>query len=193
MPVPQRYSARRDHPSSSIRRSAAFGTTKWTFRRIRQSELQNQDTDDPVNGGARDLLYAHARVCAPVALPDREVGGRLDLKPHIADIGARTFLVDEEGTRYEPSGLAGPYPYEYHRPETDVLDGKIVYWVFFPNRKADRKTPILTSESKFFTLEIEGLGEEPVRSLQWDMPLVYPKLPQRRLYSEAEVEEVATE
>ena len=116
-----------------------------------------------------------------------------DLKPHIADIGARTFLVDEHGERYEPSGLAGPYPYEYHRPEMEVLDGEIVYWVFFPNRKADRKTPILTKDSKFFQLVIEGLGEEPERTLQWNLPLVYPKLPQRRLYSEAEAEAAAVE
>ena len=111
-----------------------------------------------------------------------------DLKPQIADIGARTFLVDEQGTRYQSSGLAGPYPYEYHRPEEEVLDGEVVYWLFFPNRKADRKTPILTSKSKFFKLEIEGLGEEPLRTLHWDLPLVYPQLPQRRLRSEAEPE-----
>ena len=111
-----------------------------------------------------------------------------DLKPTIADIGARTSLVDEEGTRYSPSGLAGPYPYEYHRPEQEELDGEIVYWLFFPNRKADRESPILTTRSKWVQLEIEGLGEEPVRTLRWDLPLVYPQLPSRRLRSEVEAE-----
>jgi len=110
-----------------------------------------------------------------------------DLRPHIADIGARTFLVDEEGNRYRPSGLAGPYPYETDRPEQDVLDGETVYRVFFPNRKADHKTPIVTRrDSTYVQLEIEGLGTEPVRRLRWDLPLTYPEMPARRLPSEAE-------
>lgn len=114
-------------------------------------------------------------------------GEESDLKPVIADIGARTFLVDEEGNRYKPSGLFGPYLYETDRPEEDVLDGESVYRVFFPNRRADRKTPIINSETRFIQLEIEGLGQEPVRRLRWDLPLEYPELPERRLPSEAEL------
>jgi len=112
-----------------------------------------------------------------------------DLSPRVADIGERTFLVDEEGNRYEPSGLVGPYLYESDRPEQDVLDGKTVYRLFFPNRKADGKTPIVDSETGFVQLEIEGLGEVPVRSMRWDFPLIYPEMPTRKLPSEAEIAE----
>lgn len=114
-------------------------------------------------------------------------GERSELEPHVADIGARTFLVDEEGNRYKSSGLVGPYLYESDRPEKDVLDGKIVYRIFFPNRKADRKTPIVTSDTRFFQLEIEGLGQVPVRRMRWDLPLTYLEMPARRLPSEAEL------
>ena len=114
-------------------------------------------------------------------------GEESDLEPAIADIGARTFLVDEEGNRYKPSGLSGSYLYDSDRPEEEVLEAESVYRVFFPNRRADRKTPIVTSKTRFIQLEIEGLGEEPVRRLRWDLPLEYPKLSERRLPSEAEL------
>ena len=110
-----------------------------------------------------------------------------DLRPRIDDIGARTFLVDEQGSRYAPSGLAGPYPYEFYRPKEAILDGQVVYRVQFPNRRADRKTPIVTPGSIFLALEIDGLGDEPVRRLQWDLPLAYPEMPMRRLPSPAEM------
>jgi hypothetical protein len=113
--------------------------------------------------------------------------GHATLKPPIADIGARTFLVDEQGNRYEPSGLAGPYPYDTDRPETGVLEEKAVYRVFFPNRRADRKLPIISPDSKYLELHIEGLGQEPVRVMRWDLPIEYPELLQRRLPSEAEL------
>ena len=106
-----------------------------------------------------------------------------DLRPPVSDIGSRTFLVDEEGNRYSPSGLAGPYPYEFDRPRQDVLEGKAIYRLFFPNRKADRMTPIVKSETTFVELVIEGLGEEPVRRLRWDLPLEYPEPPMRRIPS----------
>ncbi|SVD20021.1 uncharacterized protein METZ01_LOCUS372875, partial [marine metagenome] len=104
-----------------------------------------------------------------------------ELRPQIADIGARTCLIDEEGNRYLPSGTAGPYPYEFDRPEMDVLDGEVVYRVFFPNRRADRKTPIVSDESKKIELVIERLGSEPERRLTWNLPLQYPEMPGRRL------------
>ena len=104
-----------------------------------------------------------------------------DLRPVVEDIGARTYLVDEEGNRYSPSGLGGPYPYGFDRPRKSVLDSKMVYRLFFPNRRADRETPIVTHRSGHVQREIEGLGREPVRRLRWDLPLVYPEMPARRL------------
>ena len=112
-----------------------------------------------------------------------------DLAPRVADIGKHTFLVDDEGNRYESSGLVGPYLYESDRPEQEVLDGETVYRLFFPNRRADGKTPIVGTKAGFVQLEIEGLGEVPVRRMRWDFPLTYPKMPARRLPSEAELAE----
>ena len=109
-----------------------------------------------------------------------------ELQPRVDDIGERTFLVDDHGNRYRPSGLAGPYPYETNRPRETYLKGKLVYPVFFPNRKANRTTPIITAQSVYVQLEVEGVGEEPVRRLRWDLPLKYPEMPSRRLPSVAE-------
>ena len=106
-----------------------------------------------------------------------------DLKPSIADIGSRTFLVDEDGIRHSPSGLAGPYPYAFDRPQDEVLDGKAVYRLFFPNRKADRTTPIVGSDTTSVELVIEDLGDEPVRTLRWELPLEYANPPMRRIPS----------
>ena len=103
---------------------------------------------------------------------------------NIADIGGRTFLVDERANRYNPSGLAGPYPYEFDRPQETDLQGKTVYRLFFPNRKADRMTPIIGTEPTFIKLVIEGLGAEPVRTVRWDLPLEYPNPPMRRIPSQ---------
>jgi len=104
--------------------------------------------------------------------------------PPLADIGARTFLVDEQGQRYAASGNAGPYLYETDRPAAEKLADEAVYRVVFPNRKADRRTPIVTADTRLLALEIEGLGSVPVRRLEWQLPLVYPELPERRLRSE---------
>ena len=106
-----------------------------------------------------------------------------DLQPRVDDIGERTFLEDDAGVRYKPSGMAGPYPYESNRPEEPYLEEKLVYPVFFPNRRADRATPILSAESKFVDLVVEGLGNEPERRLRWELPLEYPEMPARRLLS----------
>ena len=107
-----------------------------------------------------------------------------DINPlHVADVGNQTFLVDEHGNRYSPSGLAGPYPYEFDRPQEENLKGKTVYRLFFPNRKSDRITPIVGPESTFIELAIEGLGEEPIRRLRWDLPLEYPNPADRRIPS----------
>jgi len=104
-----------------------------------------------------------------------------DHRTRVADIGDHTFLVDEEGQRYAPSGNAGPYPFDFDRPEKEYLDGHLVYRLFFPNRKADRQTRILDAKSKYFDLVIEGLGGEPVRQMRWNLPLTYPEAPERRL------------
>ncbi len=109
------------------------------------------------------------------------------LKPPIADIGGRTFLVNQRGERFKPSGLFNSYPYESDRPEGEVLDGKDYYRVFFPNRKDDKKTPIVAPNDQYFELHIEGLGDEPLRTLRWDLPLAYPKLAERKLPSDDEV------
>ncbi|MFH1571531.1 MAG: hypothetical protein ABIL09_26300 [Gemmatimonadota bacterium] len=122
-------------------------------------------------------LTLYSRLVFNVYLDDSES----DLRPYVADIGARTFLVDEAGQRYPASGNAGPYPYEFDRPKDEQLDGKLVYRLFFPNRKADRRTPIVTSESKYVELVIESLGQVPERRLRWDLPLVFPEVPMRRL------------
>ena len=100
-----------------------------------------------------------------------------DLSPRIDDIGSRVFLIDEEGNRYAPSGQAGPYPYEFDRPKKPVLDGKLVFRLFFPNRKADRRTPIVDTKTSHLDLVIENLGEEPERRLRWELPFDYPQPP----------------
>ena len=112
-------------------------------------------------------------------------GEESDSEPSIADIGERTFLVDEDGNRYKPSGTAGPYPYESDRPGSETLTDKAYYRVFFPNRKADKKTRIVDHETKSLELHIEGLCSEPVRKLRWQFPLNYPEVDTRRLPSEA--------
>jgi hypothetical protein len=112
-------------------------------------------------------------------------GEEATIEPPIADIGERTFLVDQNGQRYKPSGTAGPYPYESDRPGSETLQKKAYYRVFFPNRKADMKTPIVDANTESLELHIEGLGSEAVRVLHWDFPLDYPDVEQRRLPSEA--------
>ncbi|MEE3257931.1 MAG: hypothetical protein VX293_01855 [Candidatus Latescibacterota bacterium] len=109
------------------------------------------------------------------------------LKPEIADIGSRTFLVNQRGERFEPSGTFNAYPYESDRPEGEVLDGKTYYRVFFPNRKADKKTPIIEPDDEYLELHIEGLGSEPQRTLRWELPFEYPEMPERKLPSDKEV------
>lgn len=101
--------------------------------------------------------------------------------PFIADLGERTFLVDEHGNRYAPSGTAGAYPYEFDRPKHDYLQKTALYRVYFPNRQADRATPILTSGSSEVSLVIEGLGSDAERRLRWRLPLSYPEVASRRL------------
>ena len=108
-----------------------------------------------------------------------------ELQPRIDDIGSRTYLVDDEGNRYEPSGQSGPYPYKFDRPKKNVLDGKMVYRLFFPNRRADRRTPIARPETRHLELVIEGLGTEPTRRLRWELPLQYPSTPSKRLGEQA--------
>lgn len=107
------------------------------------------------------------------------------LHPRIDDIGDRTFLVDENGNRYAPSGTAGPYPYDFDRPQHDHLQKTTVYRVFFPNRKSDRKTAIVTAATKQLSLVIEDLGEVAERRMTWDMPLTYPEVASRRLVRRA--------
>ena len=115
--------------------------------------------------------------------------GESQLKPYIADIGARTFLVNQQGVRFQPSGTFNFYPYESDRPEGEVLDGKTYYRVFFPNRKSDDKTPIVGLDDEYLELQIENLGDVPLRTLRWELPLEYPEMPARRLPTEAEVAE----
>jgi hypothetical protein len=114
-------------------------------------------------------------------------GEEAESNPFIADIGERTFLVDQDGNRYQPSGTAGPYPYESDRPTTELLGDKAYYRVFFPNRRADKKTPIVNRDTQWLELEIRGLGSESVRTLRWEFPLDYPEVETRRLPSEAEI------
>lgn len=101
--------------------------------------------------------------------------------PRVADLGARTFLVDEEGNRYPASGTAGPYPYEYDRPATEHLGEDTVFRLYFPNRRADRRTPIVTAATTQLHLVVEGLGEIAERRLSWRLPVEYPDVPFRRL------------
>lgn len=115
--------------------------------------------------------------------------GESQLNPYIADIGARTFLVNQRGTRFQPSGTFDYYPYQSDRPEGEVLDGKTYYRVFFPNRKRDDKTPIIRRDDDYLELQIENLGDVPLRTLRWDRSLAYPEMPSRRLPTEAEVAE----
>ncbi|MEE3235236.1 MAG: hypothetical protein VX294_13800 [Candidatus Latescibacterota bacterium] len=116
-------------------------------------------------------------------------GEAAENEPNIEDIGSRTFLVDEDGNRYSPSGTAGPYPYESDRPETPKLIDKAYYRVFFPNRKGKNiRVPIVNPETKSIELHIEGLGTETLRKLRWELPINYPIVTDgRRLPSEAEL------
>lgn len=99
----------------------------------------------------------------------------------VADLGSRTFLVDEDGNRYASSGTAGPYPYEYDRPETEHLGKETVYRLYFPNRKADRQTPIVTTSTSRLHLVVEDFGGVDQRQMTWDLPFEYPVVPYRRL------------
>lgn len=101
--------------------------------------------------------------------------------PRIDDIGSRTFLEDDEGNRYSPSGLAGPYPHEYFRPKQKILKGNAVYRLHFPNHKADRRRPIVGPNTEYVELVIVGLGEEPERRVRWELPLQYPEVENKRL------------
>lgn len=130
-------------------------------------------------------LILYSRLVFTVYLSNEES----QLQPHIADIGARTFLVNQRGERFQPSGMFNFYPYESDRPEGEVLDGKTYYRVFFPNRKADKKTPIVKAKDEYLELQIEGLGNEPLRTLRWELPFEYPEMPARRLPTEAKVAE----
>ena len=114
-------------------------------------------------------------------------GENAENEPDIQDIGSRTFLVDEQGNRYTPSGTAGPYPYKSDSPETPNLIDKAYYRVFFPNRKGKNiRTPIVNSDTKSIELHIEGLGTDPLRILRWELPINYPIVTDgRRLPSEA--------
>ena len=88
--------------------------------------------------------------------------GESQLKPYIADIGARTFLVNQKGARFQPSGTFNSYPYESDRPEGEILDGKTYYRVFFPNLKGDDKAPLVRRDDDYLELQIENLGERPI-------------------------------
>ncbi len=107
-----------------------------------------------------------------------------ELRPRLSDIGDRVFLVDDNGDRYRPSGTDGPYPYRFDRPRGEFLDGTEIVRLFFPNRKADRVTPIVGSETKYIELSIEGFGGEQVRRLRWDLPLIYPEPPSKALFAQ---------
>ena len=104
-----------------------------------------------------------------------------DLPPTINDIGNRVFLKDQDGKKHAASGQDGPYPYKFDRPKESVLNGKVVFRLFFPNRKADRNTPIVTNHSKHIDLVIENLGNGPVRLFRWELPLQYPQMPELKL------------
>lgn len=96
--------------------------------------------------------------------------------PPISEIGSRTFLTDEEGNRYRPSGMSGPYPYSFDHPRGDLLEASDGYRVFFPNRKTDG-TPIITEGTGIIRLAIEDLGGVKERTFEWNLPFVYPKIP----------------
>lgn len=152
----------------------------WRDEYVRRLMGRLYDIKYPLLRGPYDERWGrtlYSRLVFNVYVDGTESEGR----PYVADIGERTFLVDEDGNRYAASGNAGPYPYEFDRPESEYLEGKLVYRLFFPNRQADRRTPILTSASKYFELVIEGLGEVPERRVRWDLPLHYPETPARRL------------
>jgi hypothetical protein len=157
----------------------------WTAQYVRQVLDKAYDRKFPMLRNHYDErwgLTLYSRLVFYIYLDNTDS----DLEPRIDDIGERTFLVDDLGNRYRPSGLAGPYPNESSRPKDTHLKGKLAYPVFFPNRQADHKTPIVTPQSSYLQLEIEGLGEEKVRSLRWDLPLQYPEMPARRLPAAAE-------
>ena len=54
-------------------------------------------------------------------------------------------------------------------------------FLYFPNRGADRHTPILTSATRQLHLVVEGLGTIPSRQLTWELPIQYPQVPHRYL------------
>ncbi len=93
--------------------------------------------------------------------------------PYIRWIGRNTFLVDDKGNRYSPSGVDDPYPYKFDRPRSDRLHDTDDYRVFFPNKTKDGK-PIIDSDTKFIKLVIQDLGDVTQREFIWYLPLSYP-------------------
>ncbi|HID10945.1 MAG TPA: hypothetical protein EYP17_06555 [Candidatus Latescibacteria bacterium] len=98
----------------------------------------------------------------------------------VRDIGERIFLEDDKGNRYRPSGLAGPYPYEYDRPKVDSLETTIRFRLFFVNRRSDGGPPIVREDTQYIKLVIENWGGRPVWEFRWDLPLKYPEWPKRK-------------
>jgi hypothetical protein len=102
----------------------------------------------------------------------------------VVDLGSRTFLEDEAGNRYAARGMAGAYPYLFDMPQFDRLEASDRYRVFFVNRKAGEKKPIIAEDTPFVKLIITGLGNVPEREFVWDLPFVYPKLPSEEASAE---------
>ncbi|MDP7447763.1 MAG: hypothetical protein QF689_04170, partial [Candidatus Latescibacteria bacterium] len=75
--------------------------------------------------------------------------------------------------------------YEFDRPHHDHLQKTAVYRLFFPNRKADRKTAIVGDSATELSLVIEGFGDVAERRMTWSLPLVYPEVATRRLVPDA--------
>lgn len=93
----------------------------------------------------------------------------------IADIGARTFLVDEKGNRFSARGRFRPYPHDFDRPRNQTLEYSDNYRVFFVNRATDGSR-IITQDTRFIKLVIQDLGGEAEREFRWDLPFEYPKI-----------------
>jgi hypothetical protein len=72
-------------------------------------------------------------------------------------------------------------------PKAQYSTEKTTIACFFSNRKDDKKTPIVAPDDEYFELQIEGLGEETLRTLRWDLPLEYPKFAERKLPNDEEI------
>ena len=112
------------------------------------------------------LISRKARKYHEFAIDIREVVSPRRF-PFLGDIASRTTLIDDNGNRYKPVDSAGPSQEKLQRADT--------YSVCYPKTDADG-TPIEKKATKYFFLEIKGLGDyRNIRKLKFNKELFLQK------------------